>query len=197
MSFYQAVAEKGVGFCQNPNKLVKCANNLAGLPAVDGIVLMDAHPGNGVNALRSINPAVINDSAVLNYNRTARINPNLDPTNPKNGFNPNGPSTYSEAFKKRYVKAQSDRMNFLIAEALDRMQQIEAGTYKYPDDDAFIVPRGDEARLSQADLSIHHSTVQPRALLKNDGTIENCCVAESVRVRLWIPKLMENSHRRF
>jgi hypothetical protein len=118
MSFYQAVAESGVVFCQNPNKLVKCANNLAGLPAADGIVLMDAHPGNGVNALRSINPAVTNDSAVLNQNRTARINPNLDPTNPKNGFNPNGPSTYSEAFKKTYFKAQSDRMNFLIAEAL-------------------------------------------------------------------------------
>lgn len=182
MSFYQAVAESGVAFCQNPNKLVKCANTLAGLPAADGIVLMDAHPGNGVNALRSLNPAVINDDAVLNRNQTPRINPNLDPTNPKNGFNPNGPSTYSEAFKKRYFKAQSDRMNFLIAEALDRMQQIEAGTYRYPDDDAFIVPRGDEARLMQADLSIHHGTVKPRALLKNDGNIENCCVVESVRV---------------
>ena len=191
MSFYQAVAERGLAFCQDARKLVKCANNLAGLPAADGIVLMDAHPGNGVNALRSINPAVTNDSAVLNQNRTPRINPNLDPTNPENGFNPNGPSTYPDAFKKRYFKAQSDRMNFLIAEALERMRQIEAGTYRYPDDDAFIVPRGDEARLMQADLSIHHSTVQPRALLKNDGTIENCCVVESVRVPTLDPEANE------
>ena len=42
-------------------------------------------------------------------------------------------------------------MNFLIDEALHRMQQIETGTYKYPDDDAFIAAHGDGARLMQAD----------------------------------------------
>ena len=188
MSFYQAVAENGVVFCQDPRKLVQCADSLAGLPPADGIVLMDAHPGNGVNALRSLNPAVTNDSAVLNQNRAARINPNLDPGNPKNGFNPNGPTTYSEAFKKKYFKAQADRMNFLITEALQRWQQIEAGTYKYPDDDAFIVPYGDAARLSEADLSIHHSTVQPRKLVKNNGTIEGCCAVASVRVPSFDPE---------
>jgi hypothetical protein len=182
MSFYQAVAESGVAFCQSPNKLVKCSNSLANLPRADGMILMDAHPGNGVNAVRSINPAVTNDSAVLNENRTAQVNPNLDPGNPQNGFNPNGPSQYSDDFKKRYFKAQADRMNFLIEEALNRMHQIEAGTYKYPDDDAFIVPRGDDARLMQADLSIHHSTLKPRNLVKNNGAIESCCVVESVRV---------------
>jgi hypothetical protein len=182
MSFYQAVVENGVGFCQSPNKLVKCSDSLADLPSADGIILMDAHPGNGVNAVRSVNPAVINNRAVLNFNQTPRINPFLDPTHPMNGFNPNGPSTYSENFKKRYFKEQSNRMNFLIDEALYRLQQIEGGTYKYPDDDAFIVPRGDNARLMQADLSIHHSTIQPRKLLKNNGTIESCCVVESVRV---------------
>ena len=182
MSFYQAVAEKGVAFCQDPGKLVKCSDNLAGLPPADGIILMDAHPGNGVNAVRSLNPAVTNDSAVIDQNRTPQINPNLDPTNPKNGFNPDGPSTYSDSFKTKYFKAQSDRMNFLIDNALGKLQQIEAGTYKYPDDDAFIVPRGDGARLMQADLSIHGSTEEPRKLLKNDGTIEDCCVVNSVRV---------------
>ena len=182
MSFYQAVAENGVAFCQNPAKLVKCADALAELPPADGIILMDAHPGNGVNALRSLNPAVVNNNAVLNYNRTAHLNPALDPGNPKNGFNPDGASTYSENFKRKYFKAQSDRMNFLIDQALRRMNRIDAGTYKYPDDDAFIVPHGDGARLMEADLSIHHSTVQPRKLVKNDGTIESCCIAESVRV---------------
>ncbi|HKY08067.1 MAG TPA: hypothetical protein VJQ55_07500 [Candidatus Binatia bacterium] len=188
MSFYQAVAENGVGFCQDPRKLVRCGNGLAGLPQADGIVLMDAHPGNGVNALRSLNPAVTNDSAVLNQNRPAQINPALDPGNPKNGFNPDGSSTYSESFKKAYFKAQADRMNFLIAEALNRMQQIEAGTYKYPDDDAFIVPHADGARLMEADLSIHHSTLKPRKLVKNDGTIESCCAVESVRVPSFDPE---------
>ena len=187
MSFYQAVAENGVGFCQNPSKLVQCSDALAGLPKADGIILMDAHPGNGVNALRSLNPAVTNDSAVLNQNRTARLNPTLDAGNPKNGFNPKG-STYSDTFKKNYFRAQADRMNLLIAEALHRMQQIEAGTYKYPDDDAFIVPHGDGARLMQSDLSIHHSTVKPRKLVKNNGTIESCCVVSSVRVPSYDPE---------
>jgi len=71
-------------------------------------------------------------------------------------------------------------MNRLIEMALDKMGQIEAGTYRYPDDDAFIVPRGC-ARLMQLDLSIHHSTAEPRKLLKNNGDIEDCCVVESVR----------------
>ena len=181
MSFYQAVAEKGVSFCQDPNKLVKCGNSLAGLPPADGIIFLDGHPGNGLNALRSLNPAVTNDPAVLNRNATPHINPALDPFNQSNGFDPNGASTYSDKFKERYFKTQSDRMNFLIEEALDRLNQIQAGTYKYPDDDAFIVPRGDGARLMQGDLSIHCCTVQPRALLKNDGSIETCCIVKSVR----------------
>jgi len=72
-------------------------------------------------------------------------------------------------------------MNFLIDDALYKIAQIEAGTYKYPDDDAFIVPKGDDCRLMQADLSIDHSTVAPQQLLKNDGSVATQIV-ESVRV---------------
>jgi hypothetical protein len=68
MSFYQAVAEHGVSFCQQPEKLIKCDNRLRDLPPADGLILMDAHPGNGVNALRSVNPVVTNDQAVLSQN---------------------------------------------------------------------------------------------------------------------------------
>src|SRR2546430_9143237 len=57
-SFYQAVAENGVAYCQGPNKLVECRSDLAGLPRVDGIVFMDAHPGVSINGLRSLNPAI-------------------------------------------------------------------------------------------------------------------------------------------
>src|SRR5437870_10553987 len=38
MSFYQAVAEKGTAYCQAPNKLVKCGNNLSGLKPADALV---------------------------------------------------------------------------------------------------------------------------------------------------------------
>src|SRR4029078_13744746 len=56
-SFYQAVAETGPSYCQGPNKLVECANTLAGLSRADGLSLVDAHPGVSVNGLRSINAA--------------------------------------------------------------------------------------------------------------------------------------------
>src|SRR3954466_9223580 len=60
MTFYQAVAEKGVAFCQQSGKLIKCSNSLAGLLPADGVILMDAHPGNGINAVRSISANVTN-----------------------------------------------------------------------------------------------------------------------------------------
>ncbi len=88
MSFYQAVAEKGPAYCQGPGKLVECGNNLAGLPRADGIIFRDAHPGNPVNSLRSLNPAVVNDAD------PSQINAELDPFSPENGYNPNGPSRF-------------------------------------------------------------------------------------------------------
>jgi hypothetical protein len=183
MTFYQAVAQNGPSYCQGPNKLVQCGNNLAGLPPADGIVLRDAHPGNPVNALRALNPAVFNES------RPDRLNPRLNLFNPDNGYNPNGPSTYSEQFKKRYSRAQAERMNKLIDKALEIVRQMAAGTHRFPDNDAFVIGRagasqaggGAGANLFELDLSILHSTVNPQKLVKNDGTIVTQIV-ESVRL---------------
>src|SRR4029077_5106229 len=175
MTFYQNVAENGPSVCQGKNKLVQCGNDLRGLPRPDGLILVDAHPGNPVNGVRSINPAVTDE------NHPDQVDPNLDPFNPKNGFNPKGPSKYSDEFKKRYFKSQADRMSKLIDTALEKQARMKEGKYAYPDDDIFLVPKGDGARLLQLDLSIHHSTVKPQKLLKNDGTIVTQIV-ESVRV---------------
>jgi len=175
MTFYQNVAENGPSVCQGKNKLVQCGNNLAGLPRADALILVDAHPGNPVNGVRSINPAVTEES------RPDQVNPELDPFNPKNGYNSKGPSNYSDEFKKRYFQAQANRMNKLIDMALEKSARMKDGKYLYPDDDVFLVHRGDGARLMQLDLSIHHSTVKPQKLLKNDGTIVTQ-VVESVRV---------------
>ena len=136
MSYYQAVAENSPSYCQGPNKLVQCGNNLAGLPPADGIIFRDAHPGNPVNALRALNPAVVDER------RPDRLNPSLDPFNPDNGYNPNGPSTYSEQFKKSYSNAQADRMNKLIDEALEISRRIAEGTHRFPDNDAFVIGQG-------------------------------------------------------
>jgi hypothetical protein len=184
MSFYQAVAENGPPYCQGPNKLVQCGNNLAGLPPADGIVFADAHPGNPVvGVLRGNNPAVVNER------RPDRLNPRLDPFDPKNGFNPTGSSIYSEEFKEKYFKGQAERMNRLIDEALEKLRRIEEGKYIYPDNDVVVIPRaggtfaggGGSANLQQLDVSVHHNTVNPHKLLKNDGTIATQIV-ESVRI---------------
>ena len=173
-SFYQAVAEKGPSYCQGANKLVQCGDNLAGLPKADGIIFMDAHPGISVNDLRSLNPAIADES------EPQKIDPALDPFSLRNGFNADGESHYSDDFKKRFFQAQAGRMNRRIASAQDKMQRMKSGQDAYPDDDAFLVVRGEGARLMELDMSIHHSTARPEKLLKNDGSIVTQ-VVESVR----------------
>lgn len=181
MAFYQAVAESGIAICQKPEKLTKCADSLANLPKADGVILMDSHPGNGVNAVRSLNPAVINDQEIIESNALPKIDPALDPYNPANGYNPKGESHYSDAFREKYFKGQSARMNRLIDIAEGKLKQIEAGTYRYPDGDAFIVPRGDNSRLYILELDIENSSHQPVKLIKNDGSVADCCTVTSVR----------------
>ncbi len=171
MTFYQAVAENGPSYCRGPQKLVECGDGLAGLPKADGLILMDAHPGNSVNALRSLNGAVTNDAEILQQNQLPHIDPELDPFSSKNGFNRQEGALYSDSFRQRYFAAQARRMNKLIDLALGKLEQMKKGTYRYPDDDVFLIVKGSGARLMQVDASIHHSTVQPRKLLKNDGSV--------------------------
>jgi pimeloyl-ACP methyl ester carboxylesterase len=173
-SFYQAVAEQGPSYCQGANKLIECPADLQGLPSADGLILMDAHPGISVNAVRSINPAVLDD------NDPRSIDPALDPFNPANGYNPNGNSNYPEEFKQKYFEAQALRMNRLIDLALEKLQRMTSGQAPYPDNDIFPVVRGEGARLLRLDTRVHHSTLNPQKLLKNDGTIVTRIV-ESVR----------------
>ena len=174
VTFYQATAEHGPAYCQGPHKLVPCGNNLAGLPRADGIIVRDPTPGNSVTVLRSLNPAVVNETD------PHQITADLDPFNPKNGFNANGPSKYSKEFKQKYFMAQAERMNRLIDAALGKMERMKQGKGAFPDDDVFLVIRGDEGRLLELDPSIHGSTVKPQKLLKNDGTIVTQIV-ETVR----------------
>jgi hypothetical protein len=154
--------------------LVECVNDLAGLPLADGLVLMDAHPGISVNALRSFNPAVVNEGD------PRRINPALDPFEPVNGYSPDGESKYSDQFRQRYFRAQAVRMNRLIDLAFEKRRIMETRQGPYPDDDIFLVVRGNGARLMQLDTGVHHSTLKPQKLLKNDGTFSTQ-VVESVR----------------
>ena len=175
MSFYQAVAENGPGYCQKPERLVKCGDDLRGLPPADAIVFADAHAGNPVQALRSLNPSVTIDGG------KRYLDPALDLFDPKNGYNANGSSHYSKAFQERYFAAQAKRMNELIDRALTIQERIKKGDYPYPDDDFLLIPSGGnpgagaggDAKLATLDPTIGdlQSTARPEKLLKNDGSI--------------------------
>jgi pimeloyl-ACP methyl ester carboxylesterase len=177
-SYYQAVAENGPGYCQGPNKLSECSSSqLAGFtPAdkADGIVFLDAHPSNTITTLRALNAAVKEES------RPDHLDEDLDPFNPKNGFNPDGDSIFSSNFVEEYSIAQSRRMNNLIAEALHIRASIAAGQHVPIDDDAFIFYRT-AARLSNFSTGVHCCTLEPRKLLKNDGTIDASQIVRTVR----------------
>jgi hypothetical protein len=71
-------------------------------------------------------------------------------------------------------------MKRLIGEAQVKLERLKQSKDRANDDDAFLVHRGVGARLMELDPSIHHSTVKPQKLLKNDGTLVTQIV-ESVR----------------
>ena len=179
-TFYQATAENGPSYCMGANKLIPCDDSLANLPPADGVILVDAHPGNSVNVLRSINPAVTNDEEIIERNAEPKLDPTLDALNNANGYDPKG-SHYSEEFKTRYFAAQAARMNKLIGLAQAKLAAMKAGTYRYSDDDYFPIVQSSGWRLMNADVSIHETTARPQRLLKNDGSIVEEIV-RSVRV---------------
>jgi hypothetical protein len=198
MAFYQAVAENGPSFCKGPEKLIECGDALAGLPRADGILFADAHPGNSINTLRALNPAVANEDNPPNV----PLLPELDPFSPKNGFNPDGPSHYSSEFQARYFKAQADRMNRLIDGARDKLARMKRNAYPYPDDDILVIPRGGNPGsgpgasaalfIAEPDIAAINSTARPEKLLRNDGTIATQAIAS---VYVADPKLARDNMR--
>lgn len=186
LSFYQAVAENGIAFCQDPRKIAPCRSDLAGLPPADGIAFTDAHPGVPVILLRSLNGSVLNETP-------KSFDPLLDPYNPANGYSATASSNYSEDFQNRYFAAQSRRMNALIDAALGRQAAIRAGAGPYPDNDLFPIPHGGNPGAGPGGASQLHSldtkislrrTKSPRKLLKNDGTISEQIITSVSPVEL-------------
>lgn len=167
-SFYQAVAENGVAFCQDPRKLSRCSNALAGLPRADAVVFPDAHPGMDVMSLRGLNPSLVVDGGRI------RVDPALDPFSARNGFDPNGHSHYSPAFQKRYYAAQAAEMRRLVARALRIEAAVSAGRISDPADEQIVIPGfGIATHLDELDpsIAVTMSTARPEQLLRNDGTI--------------------------
>ena len=99
-------------YCQKPERIVKCGNDVNGLKTVDGIVFPDAHPGNPVQALRDLNPSVVMKEGKIT------VIADLDPFSEANGYNPRGASRYSKEFQAKYYAAQSKAMSDRLAGAV-------------------------------------------------------------------------------
>jgi len=77
----------------------------ASMPAVDGMIYLAPHPGQGRLLLGCIDPSVANERDALS------VIPELDPFNRENGYRPEpGASRYSADFAARYRQAQRDRV---------------------------------------------------------------------------------------
>jgi hypothetical protein len=164
------VAENGLSFCRGAAKLVQCGDELEGLTPADAMFYPDAHPGNGVQALHGLNPSLsIVEGKIV-------VDPALDPFSAANGFNPDGASHYSDAFRDRYYAAQSRVMNAKIAEVEALRAKMAAGEHIFSDDEIVLLPFDSQegaARLDAYDPTTPETmaTAQPRKFLRNDGTI--------------------------
>jgi hypothetical protein len=168
MSAYQNIAENGLKACQGPEKLLKCPDSLAELPAADGLILMDANYGMSAMTLLSLDPAVVDETT----GRT--LDAKLDLFNAQNGFNPNG-SNYSNDFIRRFQAAVAKREKRLIAAALDRLEKINGGTGRFSDDEPFVVPGasylGFNNKLFAQDTRLLSHTHNAWPLLHKDGSM--------------------------
>jgi hypothetical protein len=117
------------------------------------VVLLDAHFGYGGTVLTSMDPAVRDESS------PNVIDPALDVFNPANGYDIAG-SRYSDAFNRRYFRAQAERTLRRTDMALARMQAITQGRGLFPDDEPFPLARN-QARMWQLDTSLISHTKAP------------------------------------
>ena len=177
MSAYQMIAENGVAACQQPVRLSRCPDSLAGLPAADGVMLIDSNWGQAGMVLLSL------DASILDEGDGKRTDPSLDIYAPANGWSKDG-AHYAPAFLARYQKAQAARNNRLIDAALARVAAIDAGKGMFLDDEPFTVPGasflGYYNRLFPQDTSLMAHTRKAWPLLKGDGS-EVTQIVSSVR----------------
>jgi hypothetical protein len=147
MSYYQNVAQNGLGACQAPERLDPCSDDLAHLPAADGIVLLDAIPGIAFSDLTALDASVTDEQ-----NLTAR-DASLDMFSPSNGYHADTNVRYDTPFVERYLDGQSARENHLIGQAQTLRQQAANGAGQYSAHPPMPVGR-DAARLWEADTSL-------------------------------------------
>lgn len=166
MSAYQSIAENGPSIYQSDSMLKKCPDDLAGLSAADGLLLLDSNWGNAAMRLFSMDPAITDESD------SHSKDPALDLFNPENGFRPGG-STYTEEFVKAFFRGEHERNTRLNEFVLSRIKAIEEGNGAYDDDEPLVVAGAEQAffnnKLYAQDLRFMSVTRNPHTLLGKDG----------------------------
>ncbi|MBQ6322018.1 MAG: alpha/beta hydrolase [Lachnospiraceae bacterium] len=167
MSAYQAIAENGRQVFQGEEKIIRLDDGRAFTPA-DGVMFLDSNFGNGAMSLLSLDPSVIDETD------TTKRDLAYDLTSPANGFDPTG-CHYDEAFVKRYLKAQGERMNRLIRYCQERVALIDAGKGRFVDDEPLIVPGGTQIapmnKLFPQMTKYFSHTEKEWELIHKDGSI--------------------------
>ena len=171
MAFYQNAAENGPDSCGKNTKLMIPCNTdlLKGLPAADGMILIDSHLGEALSSYSYVDPAVINNDM-----KAPRIM-EVDMFAPSNGYvygaKGTGSAKYTEQFKAKFLAAQAARNVELNTKALAMLADARRTNPKSLGDELpFYVAGSQAARLFRPDISLLRCTKKPQMLLSRDGT---------------------------
>lgn len=126
------------------------------LPAVDGIVLVAGHIGQGLLLGKLIDPSVIDESDPL------ATDPALDLYSPANGFSIEpGKTRYAADFLERFRKAQTDRVRRLDAKARALIAGTRDGAALTAKADGDAALRAERAGKAGWHMIVYRTTADP------------------------------------
>lgn len=178
MAAYQNIAENGASACNGTEKIYPCSSEMDGLPAADGILLIDANFGLSTMTLLSLNPAITNETTGANANEALSL------YSETNGWTENG-ANYTTDFYNLFVTGVSARWNRILAYAEERNALIKAGNGDFSDDEGMVIIDanylGFNNKFFNQDVRYLSHTRQEWPLLHKNGTATTQ-VVPSVRV---------------
>ena len=90
------------------------------MPAVDGLVFVGPHPGQGALLLNCIDPSVTDEDDPMS------VDPMLDPLSPANGYAGKDGTRYNQEFIDRYRTAQRERVARIDVRARSLIERRQA-----------------------------------------------------------------------
>lgn len=167
MSAYQAIAENGAHVFRSDRFISPCTIDRR-FTMADGMLLLDSNWGNGAMTVLSMDPEVEEQDGVISWNAE------FDYSSRSVGYSPDG-SHYAPEFLRKYQKAQAERNNRIVREAVERWTQICRGEGKFVDDEPLVIPGGSQLgpcnKLFPQDVSLLSETKEKHSLLHPDGSV--------------------------